>query len=239
MKCKHLEVTWDSNDAEFYCLNCGRNIKKVYPNIVLHIGLHKTGTTFLQKEVFPKILNANLLVNKYQVCQLFIDNDKLNIISGEGFSLSMAHWGYTESQRYETLDHLKKLFPTAKIIVGVRNKESWLKSCYAQYIKTGGTKNLEEYFKSFTQDSIDMDRYIREVKKRWKFVYVYHQETLNDSVVKILNFIGIIDSDLKIDYKNRQNVSLSKTQLKIFRMLNKIHPMVAHHIQIAIGVVKR
>ena len=252
MKCKHEEIVWDSNEEHFYCLNCGRTItgyvSKIFgqPKIILHLGLHKTGTTFLQKEVFPKILDANLIINKYQVCQLFLEKGRTNIISGEGFSLSMAHWGYTEKERYATLDNLKKLYPTAKIIVGTRFRTTWLKSCYSQYIRTGGTLPFNEYRRAYFFDSINMQQYVAEVKKRWKSVYIYRQETLKEDVPGMLKFIGVnlkkrgqLELLNTINYNRKQNVSLSMRQINLVRRLNAIHPMVARHIEIAIGFVRR
>ena len=53
-------------------------------NIVIHLGLHKTGTTFLQQEIFPKLAGVNYKVyfdeNKYEF------NDEINLISCESLS---------------------------------------------------------------------------------------------------------------------------------------------------------
>jgi len=45
-------------------------------NIVFHLGLHKTGTTFLQQEIFPKLSGVNYKVyfdeNKYELMMKLI-----------------------------------------------------------------------------------------------------------------------------------------------------------------------
>ena len=46
--------------------------------IFLHIGLHKTGTKFLQYKVFKNIKNKNFLYNPKYLTQLIIDLMKSN-----------------------------------------------------------------------------------------------------------------------------------------------------------------
>ena len=110
--------------------------------IILHLGLHKTGTTYLQRRIFNQ-KNINLITNpNYAITNWHIEPNKINILSMEALSLSMPHskeQKRTKCNREEILDHLKKLFPDAKIILGIRNKQSWLKSCYNEYITIGGT----------------------------------------------------------------------------------------------------
>ena len=112
------------------------------PKIVIHVGLHKTGTSFLQAEIFPKIKNVNYIGMLRYGSKIY--EDKLNIISDEELSvnphLPPCHGNYFDSgQRNVIAERLQSIFPNAKIILGIRNKDTWLRSVYSQYVKGGGT----------------------------------------------------------------------------------------------------
>jgi hypothetical protein len=189
--------------------------------IILHLGLHKTGTTFLQTKVFPNIINVNLMSNKHELIHYHLDEEKINIISEERFSLSVPYFQdhYCDCSREEVLDHLKNLFPNAKVIVGIRDKEPWLKSCYSEYIKGGwGSLKYDDFLEHYKQDIIDMDDYVNRVKERWKDVYVYRQERLTQELKELCEFIGCNIPDYD---KRRKNVSLTRSQISAMRFINR------------------
>ncbi|WEG12876.1 sulfotransferase domain-containing protein [Pullulanibacillus sp. KACC 23026] len=131
--------------------------------IYLHIGYHKTATTFLQRIIFPKLKQLNYInktgealkrMNQIRTKKLtkkeiesfrkFInkkDNGKPILISNEGFSGNPLHSKKTKKQ-FEVLEDLRKIFPPSEfdvhIIVGIREQVSLLTSLYLQYIKMGG-----------------------------------------------------------------------------------------------------
>jgi hypothetical protein len=133
--------------------------------IFFHTGLHKTATTFIQKMLFPNIEGLNYVKNE-TVFKELIDitqqdiltynekkiyegiKDKLtsgkNIISAEALS-GNPFMQYLN--RYDILLKIKKTFPEAKIIVGIRNQKSMLFSIYKQYIRMGGTKRSEDFYR--------------------------------------------------------------------------------------------
>ena len=125
--------------------------------IIFHIGLHKTGTTFLQRYVFPKLKNVNLFCTDGRPFNGIedLEKDKINLISIE--NLSGSPFSSNEFTRYTIMEELAKLYPNAKIIVTFRNKNSWLKSLYSQYIKTGGTYTYPEWRKKIFNADIRSD----------------------------------------------------------------------------------
>ena len=141
-------------------------------NIIIHVGLHKTGTSFLQAEIFPRIKNVNYIgMLKYGTK---IYDDKLNIISDEELSvnphLPPCHSDYFDSgQRYVIAERLHSIFPDAKIILGIRNKDSWLRSVYSQYVKGGGVHDFDSFVANvFDHRFLDFDSYIRRVSPNRK-----------------------------------------------------------------------
>ena len=188
-------------------------------DIVLHPGLFKTGTTFLQKGFFPFLDNVNLIVSQY-FKNWDVQEGKINIISEENLSLSRPLF-YDHRKAILVLDYLHKLFPNAKIIIGTREKISWLRSCYNQFIRdTGEYVSFETYYDEY-KDFMDVDVYLKEIKNRWENVFVYHQETLRDELKPMCDFIGCSFPVFYLD--KRFNVSLSDNQLRVLRFFNFFH----------------
>ena len=132
--------------------------------IIIHIGYPKTGTTWLQNSLFPKIKNYTcverdfilkelILINAFEfneqkAQQVFYNqygNDKNVIISLEGFVGTTYSSDLNGFYSKEVAIRLKKVFPEAKIMIGIRNQLTIIPSTYLQYIRGGGTHNVKNY----------------------------------------------------------------------------------------------
>ncbi|MFW6134894.1 MAG: sulfotransferase family protein [Elusimicrobiota bacterium] len=193
--------------------------------LFIHVGLMRTGTTFLQRRVFPKIKNINYN-GKPRIENVQIKEGMVNLISREGLSAGPGRRRVIEplkpKQRFIAADRLKAIFPDAKIIVGVRDKESWLQSFYRQQLKGGGWMSWEE-FMNYCDGWLDFDKYINYLKKLFDDVYVYRFEDLKanpESVVKgICDFMGVEMPDCDL---NPRNASYTDYQLKTMTGFNKL-----------------
>jgi hypothetical protein len=120
------------------------------------------------------------------------------------------------------LDRLKHLFPDAKVIVGIRERRRWLRSCYYRYVISGGKLKFNDYMIEYQKGILDVPDYLQEVDKRFRSVFVYHHEDLvkkrKETIEKICDFIGCKVPKYKVV---RRNVSLSDSQLNFVRWLNK------------------
>ena len=189
---------------------------KEYPDapVVIHTGFLKCGSTFLQKEVFPKIKNVQMLHKSLGLTyQLF--PDKINILSKESFCAS-----------HVTTERLHRLFPNAKVIVILRNKEDLKKSTYTTYLKHGGVLTFDEYLelnKDEFKQLLDFDAYLKHVRSLFSDVYVDYLENLkkdNYTFVKgICDFIGV---DVPKYNNKRHNINLTKKQTKLCLHLNHL-----------------
>ena len=179
--------------------------------IFIHVGLHKTGTTFLQREIFPKL-----------------QSDKIRIISNEALS-GIPHQpvhhadglGYFE--RYQLADYIHFRFPDARIIVGLREKKSWVFSCYCQYVKTGGFLCFDDWRRDvFYEKYLDFDGYVDYLRSCFPSVYVYYFEDLqrdvNSFVKGLCDFIGV---DVPVFENRFYNVGWNTRQLWLGRFLNR------------------
>jgi len=209
----------------------GEKDLKMRVKTILHIGMQRTGTTFFQREVFPK-LNIRYISPKFfkwrslgtliESYSYIIREDTL--ISNENIYCDM--WS-KEDTRFERLELLHKLFPHAKIIFGVRNKEALMKSWYKKSIGVGATWTYEEFLQQINLNVFDYEPYIKRLRKVFNDVYVYRFEdfksTPDNVIEEMCQFIGV--ETPKIDkeaYKRKWNIGYTDKQIRIARRLNKI-----------------
>lgn len=184
--------------------------KDIDSDIILHIGLHKTATTWLQNEIFSKMnveyihdFNLSTPLKKNKV---IISHEKL---SGNPVFLSSA------TTRYVYANRLSRIFPNAKVIISFRDKKSWVSSLWKQYIIEGGTKKFEDFKKELDQDFLDYDTYLHFLKGHFKEVYSYYFEDFCKDKTKIISdiceFVDIEEPEWK-DIIYRKSLSFRKTE---------------------------
>jgi len=151
------------------------------PRILFHIGLHKTATTSLQVDTFPKISELNYLpatsasvrnyLNHVLACDPIyysasscasdlspqLDENRLNLISSEALSgpawVGVAQRGI--DHRSPVLQNLKHDFPEAEILLILRRQDGYARSMYRQYVKSGGVASMARFL---GMDSSQPDR---------------------------------------------------------------------------------
>jgi hypothetical protein len=133
---------------------------------VLHIGYHKTGTTWLQRKLF---VNEALGYRRLRLLQ-----DGAHVHSVHDFDFdparcreqiapeleraardglvpvisSMRLSGNPHSGGYDSArlaERLARIFPSARVLLVIREQRSMILSTYAQYVKMGGPCSLSAY----------------------------------------------------------------------------------------------
>jgi len=134
--------------------------------MLIHIGYHKTATTWLQNIYFsnhPQIAFVGKhpdlwqqLISPYELdfkvesaknyfypkIDEAIKNDKFPVFSSERLS-GNPHSGAYDNKNMA--DRLLSVFPQAKILIVIREQRSAILSNYKQYIQVGGICTLKEY----------------------------------------------------------------------------------------------
>lgn len=176
--------------------------------LVAHIGYPKSGTTFLQNNVFPHFSNLNyieFLTGK----KLFrpvvhlddIDYDekemKLSLnstIKVDGSNLISLEqlvgpiFPYPGQNKSQIANRLKNL-GFSKIIITIRNQFDAIDSCYRQYIHEGGVLDFKSFYQSGSDDSFNRyDKYFDLNYYNYnKLIGLYVQLFGKENVLVILN----------------------------------------------------
>jgi len=186
-------------------------------DVIIHIGLQKTGTTFIQEEIFKRI-NVRYVRN-INFTNLCFKRDKKTIIANEALSGNP----YSDKvDRFRVIDALHKLFPNAKIIVGYRDSFDMIKSLYSQYIRNGGCDKYD--IGNTIVDYTNNKKYIEHIQSLFKDVFVYNYNTdikvdKKQFIKRLCDFIG----EPVPKYKDkRYRVRLKPYQLKTMAFINRL-----------------
>lgn len=212
--------------------------------IVLHVGMHKTGTTFLQWNVFHYV-NANylwhifykswlrdLLNLKKKVDYQKIKNKLSKVLSTKKINIFSEENIYTYQftkidDRFKRLDRIKQAFPEVKIIFGTRKKEENIVSWYVEYVAVGGVLNFQEFLeKHLNQDKFDYEPYIKKLKEYYgsENVFVYSLDELRKNQDKVVrDMCKFMNVEAPIKYRKQPaRIGYSLRILKISLFLNKL-----------------
>jgi hypothetical protein len=199
--------------------------------LIIHIGLHKTGTSFLQQILFPKIPSVEIVQwSDSQKKFINIAPDKKVIISNEGMSGRLWYGSYFQDFK-TNIKKIKSRYNNPKIIFGIRNQATLLPSLYKQSLqerrfgKVGQIFNVKNTGLLKREDFLMMPR-IKLLEKEFSDVFVYSQEDLKkreqDFTRALFKFLKIKYKPMKIARASRRsNISISTNlQISSLRKLN-------------------
>ncbi len=223
--------------------------------VVFHIGHHKTGTTWLQNSYFQQTEVFNLLNNTQQpwrdvLCKKIIRSEKfdsqgcreiikerekankINVLSAERLSGHPISGGYDASK---IAGRLHQINPNAKIIITVRDPESFIISVYKQMIREGYCGNFENFLQDenwkttktssiyFMQEEI-VSRY-RELFGMENVLLLNFGEFLNDKKKFLHRIEEFLEMGIKMEEYSlgkKINKSFAVNRLKALRDLNRV-----------------
>lgn len=114
--------------------------------VYLHIGMPKTGTTFLQERVFPYFDELQLVRGYRPVRSLFEGEPRQSILLSDE-SLSGNPFAGDWAEAFESrMEVLASLFPQAHVVVGFRRHADLIVSLYKQHLHQGGTLTLDDFW---------------------------------------------------------------------------------------------
>jgi hypothetical protein len=167
-----------------------------------------------------------------------IGDEKTPVYTHERLSGNPHSGGYDSKQ---IADRLKKVIPDAKILIVIREQESMILSTYFQYVKIGGTLNIDDYINPM-KDGWGRVPMFNKNHLKYHLLIQYYESIYGKKNVLVLpfelfvnepkNFIHRIISlcergevRKKIDslqYNKKKNESQNGITLSIERQLNKL-----------------
>ncbi|WP_067148375.1 hypothetical protein [Pseudotamlana agarivorans] len=202
--------------------------------IIIHIGLHKTGTTFLQKHVFPRIESLSV-IRAWDTHRKIIEfNFKEKIlITDEGISGDPWNGSYLDEFK-RNIRNVKRLYGDVKIIFGIRRHDEFILSLYKQYLHQKGYKDLSLLYHQddsgmLKQRDLFFYERIAMLKEMFSNVFIYSQETLKSrpsSFFKALFLFMDVSCYFNFDTleKKEENKGVStKLQVEWLKRLNAIN----------------
>lgn len=203
--------------------------------LTLHIGLHKTGTTFLQRQYFPYFEDTHYFNKNLAFQNLAYKRNRNFFISNE--TLSGRPWNeewkrgiknsfsWLESFEMAT-DNMQQLFPDAHIVVVFRKQGDLLISLYKQYIQEGGELNFQNFYNEngvLKEKDLALKPRLDILNEKFSRVSVLSFEEFKSEGVeyfdKFFNSIGYSRRDF--GNVKRENSSISGRKIELLRGVNK------------------
>lgn len=134
---------------------------------IVHIGYHKTATTWFQKSIWPALASHDWIQRKVTQAALLdppgmhfepaearrvldIDRrDKPVVLSEENLSGYIHNGGLHGLLGPEVVRRLKATLPDARIVIFIRRQPDAIRATYSQYIAGGGTYSLAKYLHTY------------------------------------------------------------------------------------------
>jgi hypothetical protein len=175
---------------------------------LLHIGYHKTATTWMQRQLFMPVHGYRQLCGHEDVFRHIVqphglrfdpapmqsliteanqkvEQGEVGVVSSEILS-GHPFLGGRESEVYA--ERLAKIFPKAKVLISIRNQMQILPSVYMQYVLRGGTMPVDRFFQGtneigyfgFSAENFEYDRLVSLYERLFgsSNVYILPQESL-------------------------------------------------------------
>lgn len=199
-----------------------------FSNLILHIGLHKTGTTFLQQAVFPLWRGIAYVPTDNLEVLLRAPTDRPVLLSREG--LSGRNWA-PHRVREISIARLGAMFPRARVMISFRRHSGFVASSYSQYLQRGGYLPFEQYYDHqrdqglMKRDDFLFRPKVESVQRHFGAMpFVFLQEEITSSFAGLLRdmerFIGGQAPAPEAIKPTRFNQSVKYHPAKLLRFLN-------------------
>lgn len=198
--------------------------------IYAHIGLPKTGSTFLQRYVFPEFKGI-----KYIKKRLFYKRKEI-ITPSKSHKFLLSHECIIKANSEGLIEDNARItslsadYPQAKIILFFRRHDSWVKSKYFYYIRKNGYRTFDQYL-DLKDDSgllklekLEYKRDIHLIEEYFshKPLILFHEELVRNpyrTIAFLAEYMGITYQEKDIHF-NPINVAFNQKQLKAIRLFN-------------------
>jgi len=202
--------------------------------VVLHVGLPRSASSFLQQEVFDKHPKINYIDRRslggkiiddgicfYDKHFFKLDSDKINLISDECICQPIS--------RKDIVLNLKKYYNVKKVLLVYRDYYSLMQSYYKYHLLKGGTQSIHGFYQAHLVD-FDIDDYVAFLVKNFDDVCILDMDVLrsdfNCFINDLSNFLNIgLDGveNIIVNGSGNKDFNLSLLRLVNCFFKNRVH----------------
>jgi hypothetical protein len=196
--------------------------------VFFHVGLGKTGTTYLQYRVFPKLKGISYIqrtrYRDFKYVRPIERGDPGKYLVSNEFDRQLEREARNIHSRY----------PQAKIIIVLRRQDSWIASQYRRVVKNGYPGSFEEFIDidhdkgAWERDDLFFHRKLELLEQLFgsKPLVLFQDQLIQDPhgfIGRICEFTGAHYRPESINL-NRKHTSYDEKQLKYVRECSQRHP---------------
>lgn len=225
---------------------------------ILHIGLHKTGTTWFQKRFYPFVKNGKYIereivkekillpglvdFNAGETKEFFTRIEDRIIICEEDLTAGIRGNYFVQEGLFK---RMKMIFPDAKIVLFLRNQVEKIASTYCYYLKNnGGTFGFQKFIEyrhnnpynnfNFKPKNLFYDKLLDLLYKYFSRgnVHIFFYEDFSfDNQAFIRRFSEELDLNIDLDKISfvRENERIREGLIPIARFINLFGKPQIHH----------
>lgn len=201
--------------------------------LIIHVGLHKTGSTWLQQEVFPNLEGIEYIggvargwlprIPAGEVTEPPFEVPTTGTVLYSNESLAGPLWDPVPIER--AVERVAAVFPGATVLLFTRHPESWRSSVYSQYVHEGGYLPPERFWRTVavTTTGTDTPRVIAAFEERFPVVHVLAYEDIGpDPQAMAERVAALCGTTLRASAPGRiHNQSLSRPVRYVLRAWNR------------------
>jgi len=193
--------------------------------VFFHVGLAKTGTTYLQRKFFPKLKGIKYIqrtkYRNYKYVRIIqkTNHDKY-LISNE-----------FDRQLKPELDNIASVYPHAKIIIVLRRHDSWIASQYKRRIKNGHSFFFKEFIDLekdqgfWKQKDLYFYPMLKMIENKFKKrpLVLFYRDLRNNPYLfleRISKFLGVSFDKESINLSPK-HTAFNEKQLKVIRKFSR------------------
>ncbi len=228
------------------------------PEIFIHTGMGKTGSTYLQYNVFPKLRGICYTQRtKFRKAPGIIDKGKYDryLVSGE--------MEYKKLERH--MAEFSARYPRAKPIIILRRHDEWIASQFRRFIKNGYTWSFNEFIALNTDENLQPSAWLNfyfniEILEKYfshKPLVLFYDELREDPgafIGKLVTYLGAElefssvnlsprhrsynEKQLRAIYTVSKKINLVKNKSgknKTLRVLKNLHKNVVRYLVILVA----
>jgi hypothetical protein len=190
------------------------------PVCLIHIGYHRTGTSFLQTALFPLIPDS--VFSQHLNVVSSSETSRLTIVSNESLSSDL------HPDKPELAAILARQLPNARILIGIRSQYSIMRGIYHLHIKGGGTEDYESFVKARCGLLFDYAGMVDAYRAAFGVDNVFvlpHEDLSRDplgSMAALLRFVGTDPGIAKRVVNVRVKPSAEDPTLALLRVRNRL-----------------